>query len=87
MLQAEAQGALQVGYSPEVVRQLAEAEAARGGKHTDPKSLKDLEKQMVRNEPPLLAVEGNTYAVQHKSHGGRRVAAGTDSREGKAGGH
>ena len=38
---------MEVGYSPEVVRQLAEAEASRG-KHTiDSKGIKELEKQMV----------------------------------------
>ena len=49
LLQAEATGRLEVGYSPEVIRQLAEAEAERGKFKPDLDGLHELEKQMVRS--------------------------------------
>ena len=38
---------MDVGIAPEVLRQLAEAEAARRPKSTGPEDVKELEKQMV----------------------------------------
>lgn len=38
---------IDIGVSPEVLKQLAEAEARGSGKETSPQSLKDIERQMV----------------------------------------
>ena len=38
---------IDVGVSPEVLRQIAEAEAKVAGKESSPQSLKDIERQMV----------------------------------------
>jgi len=38
---------IDIGISPEVLKQLAEAEARGSGKETSPQSLKDIERQMV----------------------------------------
>ena len=43
-----------MGYSPEVIRQLAEAEAERGKFKPDLDGLHELEKQMVRS--PVLCL-------------------------------
>lgn len=39
---------LDIGVSPEVLKQLAEAEAKAVGKGSSPQSLKDIERQMVQ---------------------------------------
>jgi hypothetical protein len=45
--QGERSNVLEVGIAPEVLRQLAEAEAARGPDPGDAADVKELEKQMV----------------------------------------
>lgn len=46
-LQGDRSAGLEVGIAPEVLRQLAEAEAARGPEPGDLADIKQLEKQMV----------------------------------------
>ena len=45
---------IDVGVSPEVLRQIAEAEAKVAGKESSPQSLKDIERQMVHLLPVML---------------------------------
>ena len=45
---------IDVGVSPEVLRQIAEAEAKVAGRESSPQSLKDIERQMVRSLPTVL---------------------------------
>jgi hypothetical protein len=50
-LQGAENSGLEVSIAPEVLRQLAEAEAARGTDSTPAKDVKELEKQMVGHRP------------------------------------
>ncbi len=50
---------IDVGVSPEVLRQIAEAEAKVAGKESSPQSLKDIERQMV----PFLSQCCSVYSV------------------------
>ena len=47
---------IDVGVSPEVLRQIAEAEAKVAGRESSPQSLKDIERQMVHFLPYNVAL-------------------------------